>query len=137
MKMTIKGKEYTIEYSFEASLYDECTEKIMTLIMQISETQEEGELKQIIPTFSTIPQVTLTMFYAGLLEHHSEEVKSKDDAKALLKDVFEEDKNKSFYSVLSELIETMRADGFFDRMGISDMMEQKPKRGRKKAIPTE
>lgn len=135
MKMTIKGKEYTLEYSFEASLYDECTEKIMTLIMDISEAQDEGELKQIIPTFSTIPQVTLSMFYAGLLEHHSNEVKSKEDAKALLKEVFAEDKTKSFYSVLSTLIETMREDGFFDRMGISEMMEQ-PKRGRKKAIPT-
>ena len=71
--IAIGGKEYEIEFTVEASLYNECTEKVAGLMIEISEAQEKENIRSVISSMSDIPQTTLTMFYAGLLEHHGED----------------------------------------------------------------
>lgn len=124
----IGEKEYKFEFTVEASLFNECTEKLTTFIANIGEAQNKSELKQIVASISDIPQTALTMFYAGLLEYHGEDgdgsVMSKKDAKRLIKQYFTENKdtgNDDFYSVLTLMIECMGDDGFFKRVGLEKM----------------
>lgn len=147
----IGEKEYKIEFTIEASLYNECTEKVAGLIFAISEAEGKEDIKKMISSMSDIPQTTLTMFYAGLLEHHGEDgdksVCSKSDAKKLIKQYIKEhsdDETGNFYGVMEMLIEQMMADGFFKQIGLEQAANQAAKQkktarnGRKKAAePTE
>ena len=47
-KMKIGEKEYTFEFTIEASLFNECTEKLTTFITNIDEAKNEQDLKQLI-----------------------------------------------------------------------------------------
>ncbi len=121
----IGDKEYKIEFTIEASLYNECTEKVAGLVCSISEAGDKEDIKKMISSMSDIPQTTLTMFYAGLLEHHGEDgdksVLSKSDAKKLIKQYFKEhpdDETGNFYGVMEILIEQMVDDGFFKQIGL-------------------
>ena len=136
-RITIDGKEYTIEYSIEATLYDECTEKIMDLMLnagiaQAEVTQENIEAKERIMVMANafknnvkdIPQRTLTLFYAGLLEHHNGEIKSKDDAKILLVKYIKENDGISLYDILNDLIAEMGKDHFFEMIGVDKVTDE-------------
>ena len=85
MVIKVGREEYTIEFNFEASLYGECTEKVINFMRTVGEVKNKEELKEMISSLSDIPNMTLTLFYGGLLEHHGEEgdgtVLSKKDAK--------------------------------------------------------
>lgn len=123
--INIDGKEYTVEFTIEASLYNECTEKVTGLMYSIGEAQDKEDIKKMITSMSDIPQTTLTMFYAGLMEHHGEDgdgsVKTKKDAKRLIKKYFEEhkeDETGNFYGVMEMLIGVMGDDGFFKQIGL-------------------
>ena len=144
MLIKIGEKEYTIEYTFEASLYGECTEKIANLQVGLSmaymqaniKTDSDGEakdnissaLKDVIRSMSDLPQAVLTLFYAGLMEKHGADgdqtVTSKADAKKLLKQYFAENTDKDYYDVMNMLTEQMAADDFFKRVGLDKMMSQ-------------
>jgi hypothetical protein len=141
MVIKVGREEYTIEFTFEASLYGECTEKVISFMSSIPENGNEEEIKKFLTTFSDIPSTTLTMFYAGLLEHHGEDgdrsVMSKKDAKAILKEYFEETKGTedgTFYALMSKLIEQMGEDGFFERIGLATKSAEEPKRPK---VPTD
>lgn len=145
-RITIDGKEYTIEFSIEATLYSECTESVMNMIMSAGVTQAEVEqegisdkekvnviAQNIVKNSSDIPQRALTLFYAGLLEHHGTDsgdgsVKSKKDAKRLLVAYLREHKEendgkgKNLYDVMGEMMEQMAEDSFFEQIGIDKMM---------------
>ena len=129
----IGGKEYTLEYTIEASLYSEVTEKITSLMASIGEAQNKEDIKQVVTSISDIPQTTLTMLYAGLLEKHGTEVgdgkiTSKADAKALIRQYFSEhtaDEGGNFYSLMEMLIGVMADDDFFSRIGLAQMFETK------------
>lgn len=133
--INIDGKDYTLEFSIEASLYNECIEKVTGLVCSINEAQDEKDVKAMVTSMSDIPQTTLTMFYAALLEHHGEEgdgsVADKKDAKRLIKKYFEEhkeDETGNFYGVMEMLIEVMGDDGFFKQIGLEQMGQtQNPK----------
>ena len=126
-ELKIGNKVYKIEYTIEASLCNECTEKVTNLMTGFAVAETEDAKKQFISTIADIPQTTLSMFYAGLLEHHGEDadksVCSKDDAKKLLKQYLSENKS-SFYELMEVLIEEMGEDGFFDLIGLTKMMEK-------------
>lgn len=131
LDLTIGGKDYHIEFTIEASLYNECTEKVTGLLSSIGEAANKEELKGILSSIADIPQTTLTMFYAGLLEHHGEEgdrtILSKKDAKKLIKQYLEEhkeDNTGNFYGVMEMLIGQMGEDGFFELIGLGQMMSQ-------------
>ena len=133
--ININKKEYKLEYSLEASLYPESTEKLLEFISLDAEN-DKNKIKSIIKGMSNVPQTTLHMFYAGLLEHHGTgldgdgTVTSIEDAKTLLKQYISENKT-SFYAVMEMIIEQMGEDGFLELIGLNDMIqteEEEPKK---------
>ena len=150
--LPIGGKEYKLEYTVEASLYDDCIEKLITFLgntvgsaaeLNIPEnaTQEESEavrqrfVKQSIAGISNLPATALSVFYAGLLEHHGASgdntVRSKNDAKNLVKQYFNdhiEDGTDTLYDIILICLEQMGEDGFFKRTGLEKLVTQSPKK---------
>lgn len=155
--LTIGGKEYKLEYTIEASLYDECTERLINFFGntmgianadQLTDGMEEEQkiearktlMKNSISGISNLPQTALAIFYAGLLEYHGPEgdntVRSKQDAKQIVKEYFKEHKEDgtdNFYDLLSICLEQMVEDGFFNRTGLEKIVAQNeaaPKKNR-------
>lgn len=120
-EIIVNNKTYKLEFSIEASLCDECVEKVIDLIAGFGNA-ENSSIADISKTISNLPKQTLTMFYASLLENHGNEIKSTDDAKTILK-TYIKDNNSSFYDVLTMLIECMSDDGFFKQIGLEQMTE--------------
>ena len=126
MVLNIGGKDYTIEYSIEASLCNECTEKVTGLMVGLSQAQNEDDIRGVVKSIADVPKTTLTMFYAGLLENHSDEIKSMDDAKELVKTYLKEhreDGTGNFYALMELLIEQMGNDDFFSLIGLDKMFQ--------------
>lgn len=131
LNLTIGGKDYHIEYTIEASLYNECTEKVTGLMASLGNASNTNEIKEMLSSIADIPQTVLTMFYAGLLEHHGEEgdrtILSKKDAKNLIRQYLLEHKDDdtgNFYGVMELLVEQMGNDGFFELIGLNRLMTQ-------------
>lgn len=129
--LTINGKEYKIEFTIEAALYKDCTDKVTGFMVDVSSVEDKKNIKEIISTMTDIPQTTLIMFYAGLMEHHGEDgdqtIMSLHDAKKLIKQYFKEhadDETGNFYGVMQILLEQMGEDGFFKQIGLEQMAEQ-------------
>lgn len=145
--LTIGGVDYTFEFSVEASLYNECTEKVTGLMVGIGqardfsgEENEQQQMKNVLATISNIPQVAMTMFYAGLLEHHGPSgdgtVRGMKDAKILARTYLtehKEDEKGNFYAIMDEMIGCMEDDGFFELTGLSQMLKTGEEKESKKA----
>ena len=125
--ITINCKQYLFEFSIEASLYSEVTEKVTSLMFALDEAGDADDIQKMVSSLADVPKTSLTMFYAGLLEHHSHEIRSIEDAKKLVKEYFAEDKEQNFYTLMQDMIECMHDDGFFKQIGLEQMM----------AVPTE
>ena len=149
LRKTISGKEYTFEFGIEATLYNDVTESIMNTFVTAGIAQNEATggnvkdaMKTIVQSMSDIPQRAITLFYAGLLEHHGPSgdgsVKSINDAKTIMVQYMKEN-GISMYEIMSEMTELMASDNFFEMIGLDKMLEnmnqaeEKPRRGRKKA----
>ena len=147
-RITIGGKEYTFTFSVRASLYDDCIKSILDGFvtggkLEASAKNEDIDttINEVLSTFANIPQKAITMFYAGLLENHEDEIKSIKDARELIREYIEDNKDengkwtKSFYDILSEMMEIMYEDNFFELIGLNKMVDQAApkKRGRKKS----
>lgn len=151
MYKTIKigEKEYKLEFTMEASLYADCTSKLVEFlakaygsseitknISKVKDVKQQSEAMQSIiheslENIANIPEVAMTLFYAGLLEHHGHEgdgtVMSKKDAKDVLRNYMREHENDGegdFYAVLQMCIEQMGEDGFFKRIGLEKVLGQ-------------
>lgn len=119
----IGNKEYTIEYSIEASLYADCTEKVTHMFKNISGAGSKEGIENFIKAMSDVPQTTLSMFHAGLLENEKDWDMSK--TKAVVKQYLSEHKEDgtgNFYSLMEILIEEMEKDGFFELIGLDKML---------------
>lgn len=141
----IGNKEYKFEFTIEASLYGECTEALTAFLTNVGSAGTN--LKEVLKSISDIPQTALTLFYAGLLEHHGEDgdgtVTTKKDAKRLIKQYFEDKKDTDeadFYAILALMIEVMEEDGFFKRTGLERILtagtEKLPKKPQDHKKPT-
>lgn len=131
--LTIGKIDYTIEFSIEASLYNDCTEKITALMAGIAEAQSKANVKTLISSMADIPQTTLHMLHAGLLEH--QENLTIADTKAIIKQYLLERKGQedgNYYSLMEVLIEEMANDGFFEMIGLDKMFQTEPKKEPKK-----
>lgn len=150
-RITIGGKEYTFKFSVAASLYNECTETLLNSLATGGKIEAsakardiESTIEGIVSTMANIPNKAITLFYAGLLEYHSDEIKSMKDATRLIGTYLDENKDeegnwkKSFSDVFAEMTEIMGDDNFFGLIGLDKMMaqmtesENKPKRTRRK-----
>ena len=132
-KITINNKEYTFEFSIEASLYDDCTKSVMDMFLKSGMAQGaaesndyEGAMENLLDTIANLPQKALTLFYAGLLEYHGPEadgsIKGMNDAKKLLAAYLKEN-SLSFRDVLSEMTELMATDSFFELIGLNQIAD--------------
>lgn len=129
--ITIGGKDYKLEYSVEAALYADCVEAVNDLFVGISYAAAKDNMDAIVKHFSNIPSAGLTMFYAGLIEHHGPEgdqqVMDKHVAKKLLKQYLKEhetDDTGDFYGLITMLMEKMGEDNFFKMTGLESIMRK-------------
>lgn len=127
--VNISGKDYTFEFTIEASLYDECTERTIGLMHQSAMAAESGDEHGFFSSLANMPKVALSMFYAGLLEHHGingdNSVPDIGTAKKILKAYMVEHKDDGtgdFYSVMEEMLSVMSDDGFFSLIGLEKMI---------------
>ena len=120
--LKIGNEEYTFKFDIEASLYSECTEKVTSIMVGLSDVKGEDAKSNFIKSLSDIPQTTLHMFHAGLLENHN--VTLSDSKKLIAQYIREhkEDETGSFFGVMEMLIEDMAEDGFFELIGLDKMM---------------
>lgn len=126
--INIAGKDYRFEFSIEASLYNECTESVTGIMVTMAEAQGKEDIKAMVTTIADIPKTALTMFYAGLIEHHGyngdKTVMGIPEAKSLVKKYLSEHKEDgkgNFYSIMQEMIECMSDDGFFELIGLGKL----------------
>lgn len=140
--LNIGGKDYTFEFTFEASLHSECIERTTHLMACFEGAEGASQIKSVIAGLSNLPRTAMSMFYAGLLENHGESgdktILSEKDAKSLIKQYFAEhegDGTDNFYAIMELMIGCMGDDGFFKRIGLEHMIqqtgEQKPKKAPK------
>ena len=116
----IGGKEYKLEFSFEASMYSDCVSSVMNILGGLS----GDDMRTQIASMSDIPKTAVTLLYAGLLEHHGEELNLKD-AKMLARQwILEQGEDGNFYALLKLCIDQMGEDGFFKLTGLEDMLTQ-------------
>lgn len=143
--LKIGGKEYKLEYSIEASLYDDCVKGVMNTLLAtsggINQTAEE-----MISGMANIPSTALTIFYAGLMQYHGTHsdgdgtVPDLATAKKIAVQFLQEhkdDEQGTFYGIFAMCIEQMEEDDFFKLTGLEALMENinkavKPKRTPKK-----
>lgn len=127
--INIGGKDYTLKYSIYASLYSECTEKVTTLMARLGETQSKKDIYEFFKGIADVPATAMNMFYAGLLEEHGvhgdKSVPDFNAAISLMGTYFEEHKTDgkgNFYEMLKTLLEVMGEDGFFEMIGLENVL---------------
>lgn len=141
--LKINGEDYKLEYSIEASLYADCVSNLMNLMAEVDIAGNKNDLKKLLCGISNIPQTTLTIFYAGLMEHHGThpegdgKIPDIQTAKHLISKMMKEhenDKLGNFYGIMQMCINQMGEDGFFKLTGMESMMksmtveQEKPKK---------
>lgn len=131
-QITINGKDYKLEFSFEAAEYHEIVQRMFNLVSMAPvlkrtasiETDDDAAVAMVdgsAEMVGMIPETVKEAFYAGLLENH--EGITKQEAKELMKSYMKEHK-LSFAKLFEEIRQCMEDDDFFDLSGINDMMEK-------------
>lgn len=124
--VNIGGKDYKLEYTIEASLYKDCVDKMTTYMKNVIVAQADESVDKLLANMSDLPHIALTAFYAGLLEHHSNEINSEKDAKELIKTYFaehKEDGKDNFYEIMEMVSGCMGDDGFFRQIGLEQFLK--------------
>lgn len=131
----IGNEDYRLEYSIEASLYADCITSLTDMLTGVAYTETiknpiEG-IKEFLKNAANIPTMALTMFYAGLMEHHGAhpdgdgKVPNIEAAKRLIAQYMREHKEAgdgSFYDVLGVCLGQMGEDGFFELTGLEKLL---------------
>ena len=138
MNFTVEGKEYTLEYTFEAAENQKCVDAMTdifggAMMTKIDETKSEAlQIRDFLMTLSDLPRMAIDMFYAGLLENHGEDggdgtITSRLDAKRLYKKFCKENPESpmatSYYGLTTVISNQMEEDGFFKRTGLEDILK--------------
>lgn len=125
--ITVNGKEYKLEFSFEAAEHKELVKKMFDVVsgailiknaQDMSKPTQEDMIDGSASMVAEIPHICITGFYAGLLENNPV---SQDEAKTLMKAYMKENK-LSFVKLYEELKQCMEDDGFFELSGLKDML---------------
>lgn len=128
--LNIGGEEYKLEFSIEASLRNECIEKITEIMMLLSAADNNGDVKDVLKGLSNIPGTALECFYSGLLEHHGSNgdgtVKNIGDAKRLVVSMIrdEESEYNNWNDIMTLCVNQMAEDGFFELVGLVDKKKE-------------
>nr|DAZ66218.1 MAG TPA: tail assembly chaperone protein [Caudoviricetes sp.] len=139
MNITVNGKEYILEYTFEAAECHECIDAAMDIFGGMmtakidSKHSEEMQVRDFLMSLSDLPRMAMDMFYAGLLENHGTgpdgdgTITSRADARCLYKQFCkenpEDERATSYYALCTSIAEQMEKDGFFKRTGMEDILE--------------
>ena len=120
----IEGKENKLEYTIEASLYEDCTQSVTDIMMDLTSNSEDRDIKGLMQTMSRVPQKAITVFYAGLLEYHGPEgdgtVTTFEEGKRLCIAYLKEE-GCNWYDVLTMCLNQMGEDGFFKLVGLDTL----------------
>ena len=126
--ITVDGKEYKLEFGFDAVEVGDLVQKMFEVKsgIYIARSAQDGNniavamLDGTSEMLATIPKICVLAIYAGCLEHNPV---SMDEAKALLKKYMKQEK-KSCTDVYNEvLMPCMEDDGFFVMSGIEKMID--------------
>lgn len=126
--LLIDGKEYTLRYGGEAAFDDDFLASISVFFGEIALAENENNILQMIKGMAKIPQISLTMFCAGLKENHGmgpkgdKTVPDKEKAKSLLM-TYVKDHKSNFSAVLNMCVQQMQKDGFLQLIGLDGMLE--------------
>ncbi len=139
MNIKVNGQEYNLEYTFEAALDKKCVDicwyYFSGAYMMKGQSLEGVEnetvsrvvtIDKMIDGVSDVPKMALYLFYAGLLENHSDVIKSEEDAKILFKAFRKEnreDERATFAGMLNAIRIQMENDGFFKDIGLQKFMD--------------
>lgn len=149
LEISIKDKQYKLEYTFEAVRHKTLLKMMFDIMSgayttkKILAVQNENEANAVVAMLdgtsdmvADIPEITEIAFYAGLLENNPVD---KAEAKSLMKQYMIDNK-LSFNALYTDIKKCMEDDGFFDLSGINEMLEQMNKaitegQGNKKVVP--
>lgn len=135
--LTIGGKDYKVEFSFEAAEYKECVDRVFKVIsgsyIMKNGPSEDGEKVSMATAImdgtsdmvSDIPKIAVTTLYAGLLENNP--VENEQAARALFKQFVKEnpeDERASFWGMYDFLRDCMEEDGFFKLTGMDKVIDK-------------
>ena len=124
--INVNSKQYVLEFTFEAAMHEACVENVIGLIDGMAIAQANNDVNGYVSGIAKAPKTVINMMYAGLLEHHGNEIKTVKDASNLIKEYFAEhkdDESGNFISLMSLLIECMDEDGFFKMIGLEEIMK--------------
>ena len=149
LEISIKDKQYKLEYTFEAVRHKTLLKMMFDIMSgayttkKILAVQNENEANAVVAMLdgtsdmvADIPEITEIAFYAGLLENNPV---SKAEAKDLMKQYMIDNK-LSFNALYTDIKKCMEDDGFFNLSGINEMLEQMNKaitegQDNKKVVP--
>lgn len=133
-KFTVDGKEYKLEYSFEAALDNDCVQNMFNMLTgayvykslpngeQVSENQGVvAAVEGFSRMFADTPRVCISAFRAGLKENHPDV--AEDEAKELMKR-YMKNKKLGFNDLFNEIVECMEKDGFFKLTNLTEVLER-------------
>lgn len=131
-EITINNTTYQIKFSYRAAKYRKCVEQVFALLSGAvlmgdatdSETPKfsdiiKGSCKQV----GMIPELCDTMFFAGLIEDKNEDKPKTEEEAGDLLITYMEENNKTYNDIYNSLMECMGEDGFFEKAGITQMLE--------------
>ena len=127
-KLTIENEEYTLEYTIGAAYNTEMVEK--TILMQtgayLMDDVNKGSLGLAYGSakaLSEIPKLCSLYFNAGLQEHHK--LKAADSDRLMF--MYMKENNLNFTALYKELQEVLNEDGFFEIIGLTEMLAEQNK----------
>ncbi len=141
MNVKIGKKEYKLEYTFEAAHQKKCVDICWNYFsgaymmkgaalgeLESNETVSKvATIDKMIDSMSDIPQMVISLFYAGLLENHEDEVQEETDARKLYKQFCKEnpeDERAGDFGMLEAIKKQMEEEGFFKRIGLDKFLKQ-------------
>lgn len=141
MLLHTSNKDYTVEFTFEAAeseivqtAFDYFSGAYMFKGMTEDGTEEEKRIKQVdaaLSGISAMPKLAIDFLFMGLLENHgpcgeiSQDILTRNDAKAVYKRFCKENPESELAmqsGLFKALREQMENDGFFDRIGLTEVM---------------
>ena len=136
IELTKGGRNWKLEYTFEAAHYQRCVEKAWDYFsgaMALREAaaaegksqaeQQMGVMNGIINSMVAIPDLVLLFIYAGLIEHHGREIKTEADARQWYKEYCLDYPDTTDVDMLEKIRQCMEDDGFFRQIGLDKMLE--------------
>lgn len=130
--ISIKDKEYTLEYSFMAAEHKDTVQKMFNIVSGayiVKQAQTIGDdLTKVASAMidgtsemvADIPNIVRTAFYSGLLENHKV---TEEESYELMKSYMKENKI-NFKVLFDDIKKCMEDDDFFELSGLMDMIRE-------------